>query len=158
MGGVSSGICMWEESVVARLGVAWEDLLVSAEEIELGYPVIEARGVPDKPVNEIPIFDLGPLPTGKINKELTVSSSIPLNKIEAILKLKNGHGSLYRLYHLINWEVALAKQLTITLNMHRRQALSLDRFAVSKGVRTLEKAGLIKVERQPGKSPRITVL
>jgi hypothetical protein len=143
---------------VAKVGVDWRDLLVSEEEIELGYPIIQAKGVADKPINEIPIFDLGQVPTRKTNKELTVSSSIPLNKIEAILKLKNGHGSLYRLYHLINWEVALAKQLTITLNMHRRQALSLDRFAVSKGVRTLEKAGLIKVERQPGKSPRITVL
>jgi len=142
---------------VARVGVVWEDLFVSAEEVELGHPIIETKG-PDKPVNEIPIFDLGSVPTRQTNKELTVSSSIPINKIETILKLKNGHGSLYRLYHLINWEVALAKRLTVTLNLHRRQALSLDKSAVSKGIRTSEEAGLIKVERQPGKSPRITVL
>jgi hypothetical protein len=46
----------------------------------------------------------------------------------------------------------------VCLNLSRLSALGLDRYAASRGLRVLEAAGLVSVDRHAGRVPRVTLL
>ena len=52
----------------------------------------------------------------------------------------------------------LTKSGKIRLSLSRLSRLGLDRHAGSRGLRALEAAGLVAVERHPGRAPRVTLL
>ena len=56
------------------------------------------------------------------------------------------------------WHMAgIQKQATITLHRRLLDELGVDRHAAYRGLRALEGAGLVAVERHPGRLPRVTL-
>jgi hypothetical protein len=60
---------------------------------------------------------------------------------------------------LVLWRLhGAVKSKTVSLSNGEVEALGVDRNAKSRALRDLERAGLITVERQPGCSPRVTIV
>ena len=59
---------------------------------------------------------------------------------------------------LIWFRAFLTKTQPVTIPKHTREAFGLDRKALNRGIDALASAGLVRVERATGNSPRITVL
>jgi hypothetical protein len=122
--------------------IALKDLAITEEDY---------RAIPETPI------DLGiPVPHKKA-KDLVFISRIPDAHIEIITKLDGGLGSLYRLFHLIHSQSFMTKTMWFTLPKDRINKCRLDRSAISRGLTTLEKAGFILVQREPGKAARIAL-
>ena len=84
--------------------------------------------------------------------ELFLRGPIPWVWLERAMRLPG------RALHvaLFLWlKAGIIKSALVTVNLSR---LSVDRSAASRGLAALEAAGLIRVERKPGRKPLVTIL
>ncbi len=56
------------------------------------------------------------------------------------------------------YQASVTRSWSVKLNTDRLRELGLDRHATSRGLRELEKAGLVKVERRAGRKPLVTMV
>lgn len=80
---------------------------------------------------------------------------IPWSWIEVALPLAG------RAWHVgtILWYLAgIKKSRTVKLEYGVARAVGLDRYVVRRGLANLEHAGLVQVERKPGRCPVVTIL
>ncbi len=58
----------------------------------------------------------------------------------------------------LQFQTGVKKSKTVELNQWTREQFGLDHYQISRGVELLEKAGLIRVQRDPGRLMLITIL
>ncbi len=58
----------------------------------------------------------------------------------------------------LQYRAGVSRSRTVTLNRWTRELFGLQRYQVSRGVDLLEKADLIRVQRDPGRLASITIL
>ena len=56
------------------------------------------------------------------------------------------------------FQAGLAKQRTVKLSLSGMAVMGVSRFAAKRGLEALETAGLVIVDRGPGRCPRVTLL
>ena len=69
-----------------------------------------------------------------------------------------GHGRALDVALALLLEHGIKGENTIALSYKRLSELGVDRHAARRGLAALEKAGLVTVERHPGRYPRVTIL
>jgi len=71
----------------------------------------------------------------------------------------SGHGSGFKVAIALWYLSGLNRQAkTVKMKSSVLREMGVDRHAAYRGLVTLEKAGLISVERHPGRSPLVTIL
>jgi hypothetical protein len=56
------------------------------------------------------------------------------------------------------FQVGLTKSSEVSISMSTMDRMGVSRFAASRGLAALEKAGLVSVVRHPGRKPVVTIL
>lgn len=80
---------------------------------------------------------------------------VPWSWIEASMRLPVRASDV----GVLLWHLAgLKKSRTVRFSHKPARAVGLDRRAVRRGLDHLERAGLISVERKPGRAPLVTIL
>ena len=67
-------------------------------------------------------------------------------------------GQALQVANVLAFEVGVEKSQTVKLCHKRLREFGVEKDAASRALRALEGAGLVQVERPPGKSPIVTVL
>jgi len=80
---------------------------------------------------------------------------IPKNWLDKAAQLK---GKAFQVAVEIRYLSGLTKSLTVSLNLSRLGHLELSRSAASRGLKELEKSGLVSVVREPGRKSVVTII
>lgn len=88
-------------------------------------------------------------------KEPFLRGPIPLDWLAAAAKLS---GKTLNVAIALWWRYGMAKGKPFKLTQTALKALNVERDAANDGLTRLEQAGLIKVDRNPGQRPTISIL
>ncbi len=84
-----------------------------------------------------------------------LAGPIPLEWLEAAGR---GAGHTLHVGIALWYQARLTKTAVVTLPKAFLDGMEIDRFAVSRGLKALERAGLVSVERAAGRKPVVTIL